>query len=160
MRPRAGMSKRVSKVTIDHDEIQRWAEERDGEPAVVRGTTIIRLDFPGFAGPPKLQRMSWDDWFRLFDEQNLALVYEERTARGIESNFNKLVGRETVDLETGEQIAPPRRRAKQGARTVREARQIRRAQPRTTRSARAKVTRAKKPAKAARRGTRQRASRA
>src|SRR5579884_3999662 len=94
-----------SHVTIDHDQIREWAEARKGKPAVVRGTSIIRLDFPGFAGPPKLQSLSWDQWFRLFDEQNLALVYEETTARGAKSSFNKLIGRETVDLDTGEQVA-------------------------------------------------------
>lgn len=142
------MSNRVTKVTIDHDGIRRWAEKRGGEPAVVRGTSIIRLDFPGYAGPPKLQRMSWDEWFELFDEQNLALLYEEKTARGTKSNFNKLVGRETIDLSTGRLVAPPRRRAKQGARTLREARQVRRAKPRaTSRVTRAKVTRARKARK-------------
>lgn len=152
------MPNRRSNVTIDHDEIREWAEAREGKPAVVRGTTIIRLDFPGFAGPPKLKAISWDEWFRLFDEQNLALVYEERTARGSESSFNKLIGRETVDLETGEKVAPARRRAKQGARTVREAAQMRRGR-RATSAARAKKPRAPKAKKTTRRPTARRASR-
>lgn len=148
-----------SHVTIDHDQIRKWAEARRGKPAVVRDTSIIRLDFPGFAGPPKLKAISWDEWFELFDEQNLALVYEETTARGTKSSFNKLIGRETVDLESGQLVAPPRRRAKQGARTMREARRVRRAPSRTTRSARAKKPRATRAKKSARGSTRQRAGR-
>lgn len=109
------MAKRASKVTIDHDEIRRWAEQRKGKPAIVRGTGIIRLDFPGFSGEKSLAPISWDKWFERFDESNLALVIEETTARGQKSNFNKLIGRETVDLKTGRLTSEPRRRAKQGA---------------------------------------------
>lgn len=106
------MKSRLSKVSIDHDEIRDWAETRRGEPAIVKGTSIIRLDFPGFTGEEKLERISWDEWFQKFDDANLALVFEARTARGQKSNFNKLIGRETVDLQTGELVGPPRRRAK------------------------------------------------
>ena len=50
------MSKAESKVTFDHEEIRRWAEERNAKPACVRGTGkagdigMIRLDFPGYSG--------------------------------------------------------------------------------------------------------------
>lgn len=91
-----------SNTTTDHDTIRKWAEERGGKPAEVASTAkgddvgIIRIDFPGFSGENQLQEISWDDWFRKFDEANLALVYEEETADGQKSNFNKLVGRETA----------------------------------------------------------------
>jgi hypothetical protein len=66
----------------------------------VRGTGgrgdigMLRLDFPGYSGQESLETISWDDWFRKFDERNLALLYQDRTARGQKSNFNKLVARE------------------------------------------------------------------
>jgi ferritin-like metal-binding protein YciE len=88
--------------TTDHDEIRQWAEERGAKPACVRGTGkkggvgMIRLDFPGYTGAEKLQEITWDEWFESFDENNLALVYQEKTARGQQSNFNKLVSRESV----------------------------------------------------------------
>lgn len=90
-------------TTTDHDTIRKWAEERGGKPSEVAATAkgddvgIIRIDFPGFSGEGKLQEVSWDDWFRKFDESNLAFVYEEQTADGQRSNFNKLVGRETAE---------------------------------------------------------------
>ena len=95
---------RVTKVTTDHEVIRRWAEERGAKPARVQGTGakddigIIRLEFPGAPGArdEKLEPISWDDWFRKFDESGLAFVYEETTASGQRSNFNKLVKRETV----------------------------------------------------------------
>ena len=99
----AGSSgKRVSKATIDHEEIRRWAEDRGAHPACVRKTGgkgdigMIRLDFPGYSGAQSLQEIGWDDFFRKFDENRLALVYEEKTARGQKSNFNKLVKRSSV----------------------------------------------------------------
>jgi hypothetical protein len=93
----------TSKVTTDHDEIRRWAEARGAKPAAVRGTGgrgdpgIIRLDFPGYTGADKLEPISWDDWFRKFDQGGLALLHQERTAAGQLSNFNKLVSRETAE---------------------------------------------------------------
>jgi hypothetical protein len=97
------MSKAESKVTFDHDEIRRWAEERGAKPACVRGTGgdgdigMIRLDFPGYSGEKSLEHIDWDEWFRKFDEQNLALLYQETTASGERSNFNKIVSRETAE---------------------------------------------------------------
>ncbi len=94
-------TKAESRMTTDHDEIRRWAEERNAKPACVRvtggrgDTGMLRLDFPGYSGEGKLQPISWDDWFEKFDERNLALLYQETTASGQPSNFNKLVSRET-----------------------------------------------------------------
>jgi hypothetical protein len=88
---------------IDHGQIRKWAERRGAKPACVRGTGgtadpgMIRLDFPGFSGGDSLQEISWDEWFKAFDENNLALLVQEKTKDGEQSNFNKLVSRETVD---------------------------------------------------------------
>lgn len=97
------MSSHQSRTTTSHDEIRRWAEARGAHPACVKGTGgandvgMIRLDFPGYSGGESLQPISWDDWFRAFDENNLALVYQESTSGGERSNFNKLVARETAE---------------------------------------------------------------
>jgi len=95
-------------TTTDHDEIRRWAEERGGKPACVQGTGgkgdigMLRLEFPGKpnAKDAKLQPISWDDFFEKFDERGLALVYQDKTARGQKSNFNKLVSREQGKTRT------------------------------------------------------------
>jgi hypothetical protein len=87
-------------MTTDHEFIRQWAEARRAKPTCVRGTGgggdtgVLRLDFPGYSGRGKLQPISWDDWFEKFDEQNLALLYQEKTRDGKKSNFNKLVSRE------------------------------------------------------------------
>lgn len=99
------MSKSTTHATIDHDEIRSWAEERGARPSVVRnvrgpGPGILRLDLPGYS-EGRLEEIEWDDWFEKFDDSNLAFVYQEQTARGEMSNFNKLVARDSVDLATG-----------------------------------------------------------
>jgi len=95
---------------IDHDQIRRWAESRGAVPARVKGTGqrrgkgdvgMIRLDFPGFSGGESLKPIAWNEWFRQFDANNLALVVQDRTNRGTRSNFNKLVSRDSVQLQSG-----------------------------------------------------------
>ena len=102
----------------NHDEIRRWAEERGAKPARVCGTGgdgdvgMIRLDFPSYSGEESLEEISWVDWFRKFDGSNLALLVQDRTARGEKSNFNKLVSRDTVlqgSRKTGERSNRGRR---------------------------------------------------
>jgi hypothetical protein len=83
----------------DHDQIREWAEQRGAHPACVKGTGakndtgMIRLDFPGYSGKGSLQTISWNAWFKQFDENNLALLVQDTTSRGEQSNFNKLVSR-------------------------------------------------------------------
>jgi hypothetical protein len=94
-----------SKITTDHDEIRNWAEERGGRPAVVRathgkgGTGILRLEFPDApnADDDELEEISWEEFFKKFDEAGLALLHQEKTAGGKKSNFNKLIARETAE---------------------------------------------------------------
>ena len=92
-----------SRSTTDHDEIRRWAEQRSGRPATVKGTEegedagILRIDFPGYGGSDSLQEISWEQFFEKFDETGLAFLYQDQTADGQESRFFKLVRRETAD---------------------------------------------------------------
>jgi hypothetical protein len=87
----------------DHEEIREWAEQRGATPSGVRGTSkgedigMIRLDFPGYSGEGSLEEISWDDWFQQFDEHKLALLVQDETAKGQQSNFNKLVSRKTAE---------------------------------------------------------------
>lgn len=88
-----------AKTTTDHEEIKKWAEARQAKPSVVAHTKktqdvgILRLNFPGYSGETTLSEIPWEEWFEKFDEQNLALLYQEETKDGKPSNFNKLVSR-------------------------------------------------------------------
>jgi len=75
--------------TRDHNEIRRWAEDRGGHPAMVEGTEILRIDF----GEPedKLKQVSWEQFFRVFDDRDLEFLYQDRTQDGGKSRFFKFV---------------------------------------------------------------------
>ena len=96
----------ASRVTTDHEEIRRWAEERGAQPARVRRTGggedpgILRLDFPGYSGGESLEHISWEEFLEKFDDNNLALLYQEQTAQGQRSNFNKLIDRGAAQATT------------------------------------------------------------
>ena len=84
-----------AKKTTDHEEIRRWVEERGGRPARVSGSGkggILRIDF----GEPEesLEEISWDEFFKIFDENNLAFLYQDKTSDGKPSRFNKFVERD------------------------------------------------------------------
>ena len=97
---KSSSSSASSKTTTDHEQIRKWAEERGGKPSCVLGTGgsgdagVLRIDFPGYSGEGKLKPISWDEFFEKFDEENLALLYQEKTKDGEPSNFNKLVNRD------------------------------------------------------------------
>jgi hypothetical protein len=86
--------------TTDHSQIQAWVEKRGGKPATVKGTDkkdnagLLRIDFPGYSGKDTLEAISWDAFFEKFDESKLEFLYQEKTAGGKESRFNKFVSKE------------------------------------------------------------------
>jgi hypothetical protein len=81
-------------VTSEHDEIRRIVEEKGGRPACVRGKEsgdrcLLRIDYPGGAGEDQLEPMDWEEFFQVFDENNLAMAYD--TTRDV--RFTKFVSR-------------------------------------------------------------------
>ncbi len=89
-----------SNTTTDHKKIQAWAEARGGKPATVKSTEkdgeagVLRIDFPGYSGAGSLEEISWEEFFKKFDEKELAFLYQEHTSSGEESRFFKLVSRD------------------------------------------------------------------
>ena len=96
---RRAMAANRGKRTTDHEQIRNWAEARGDSPAIVTRTRsgkgndggVLRIDFPGFSGEGSLEHVSWEEWFRVFDERNLEFLYQQKTASGKPSRFNKLV---------------------------------------------------------------------
>jgi hypothetical protein len=72
--------------TTDHKTIREWAESRGGHPAQVKGTGgLLRIDFG--EPEPSLEKISWDDFFKKFDESNVKFLYDPEK----NSRFNKFV---------------------------------------------------------------------
>jgi Rho termination factor, N-terminal domain len=90
-----------SLATTSHEVIRQWAEERGGRPATVEGTEhgdrlgVLRLDFGD--DTPKLREVSWDEWFRTFDERRLNFIYQEERSDGRQSTFFRLENPERED---------------------------------------------------------------
>ena len=89
-----------SNSTTDHDTIRAQVEKRKGTPATVKGTEnrnensgILRIDFPGYSGKDTLEEISWQEFFKKFDESNLEFLYQEETSTGKPSRFNKFVSK-------------------------------------------------------------------
>ncbi len=76
------------RYTTDHEVIRRWVEERGGWPAKFR-----RIYFPRYVTRGVLPRVRWEEFFRTFEEQRLAFLYQEQTAAGGLSHFFRLVNR-------------------------------------------------------------------
>lgn len=98
-------------ATTDHTVIRRWAESRNGRPSVVKSTKaksksrgqsggLLRIDFN--TPEESLDDVSWDEFFETFDQNNLAFLYQEETASGRKSRFNKFVSRDTVEVEASD----------------------------------------------------------
>lgn len=92
------------KVTIDHKQIQEWAESRGGKPARVKSTSdrggggLLRIDFPDRRGSDALEEISWQSFFETFDERQLAFLYQDQTADGHESRFSKFIERDAAEV--------------------------------------------------------------
>lgn len=85
--------------TIDHEKIRDWIEERGGRPSVVadtwNGTSgMLRVDFENGDAGEILEEISWNDFFRIFDENNLEFLYQEKTVDGRRSRFCKFTERD------------------------------------------------------------------
>src|SRR5215218_3196434 len=82
-------------TTTDHDEIRRWAQERGGRPSLVRTGRgkggILRFDFG--EDDEKLEETSWDEFFRIFDDNDLALLHQDQIGSGQTSRFFKFLAR-------------------------------------------------------------------
>jgi hypothetical protein len=86
-----------AKKITDHDEIRTWAEERGGRPARVADTAgkggggVLRFDFG--EKDDRLEEISWEEFFEIFDDNELALLEQEETKDGKQSRFSKFVNR-------------------------------------------------------------------
>jgi hypothetical protein len=81
---------RINRITTNHREIKKWVESHDGKPAITdhpdakRDKVGLRITFSSrkeetvlTASKPTFH-VSWDKFFKLFEEKNLAFSYVDR----------------------------------------------------------------------------------
>ncbi|MGF1621959.1 MAG: hypothetical protein ACFCUR_15250 [Rhodomicrobiaceae bacterium] len=87
------------KITTDHEKIKKWAAMRGAVPSTAGSTeqsdrgTALRFGFQN--KEEDLEPLSWDEFFAAFERNNLAFLYQDRTATGRASRFHKFVARNT-----------------------------------------------------------------
>ena len=89
----------MAEMTTNHETIRKWAEKKGGKPAAVARTHqggdvgIVRIMFPDApqSEHQALTEISWEEFFKEFEQRKLALIYEE------DSLFSKIIGRDTVE---------------------------------------------------------------
>lgn len=88
-----------SRKTTDRSAIKKWAEARKGVPAFVKGTEngddgVLRIHFPQASNnDDNFDKIDWDQFFDSFEENKLAMVYQEEKQNGEKSTFYKFVNR-------------------------------------------------------------------
>lgn len=86
-----------SNKTKDHETIKNWVIHRNGVPVKVEGTGgkegsgLLRIHFPEQSQESNLKKISWDEFFDIFDKNNLTFLYQDKKEGGEESTFNKFV---------------------------------------------------------------------
>jgi hypothetical protein len=92
-----------AKATTNHDQIRKWVEKRGGHPAVVASTEnsrgrdggLLRIDYdePGGNDDDRLRRIRWDEFFRIFDDNDITFLHDPAD----DSRFSKFVAKESAD---------------------------------------------------------------
>ena len=90
----------MAHALTDHEMIRRWAEARGARPARVRKgrlaslnatTDDLCLEIPGTSPAGTVELITWNEWFRQFDDHELALLIENSSRQP--STFNLLIKR-------------------------------------------------------------------
>ena len=72
------------KITTDRNVIEKWAKARHGWPAIVRTATNVGVEmalsivFPDGEDRESANKISWEEFFEKFDQQNLVFMYREK----------------------------------------------------------------------------------
>jgi hypothetical protein len=98
-------------ATTDHQEIKKWAEKFKGKPEIIpnseteTGAIGIRIDFPGkmddtyLSDDHKPKHISWDEFFRIFEDEGLAMEYEDGNHFEDPSEAYRFILRNNLSLE-------------------------------------------------------------
>jgi hypothetical protein len=78
-------------ITIEHEQIIDWTQSRGGRPAINResGNPSPVISFSNEANGA----VSWEEWMSVFDRDEWAFIYQDRTSEGEPSLMWKIIPR-------------------------------------------------------------------
>jgi hypothetical protein len=79
--------------TTNHEEIRAWAAGRGGMPAIIEGTEA-GLCFDWGESDNDIMRLTWSEFFDIFEEQGLAFAHIEED----DSSVYEFVPRQEVGI--------------------------------------------------------------
>ncbi len=100
-----------TRTTTDHEQIKLWVEERGGHPARVKGPAVegssgvLLIDYPGYSSTQTLEAISWHEFFKGFEENELAFLCQDEKKAGSQTRFSKLVNRDAPPQWKGPVVA-------------------------------------------------------
>lgn len=91
------MEKIHALATTDQTKIIKWTEKRGGKPAIVdtkkdaRSTAgVLKIKFSDSKNE-SLSTISWDNFFEIFESNQLEFLFQEATKDGDQSRFFKFI---------------------------------------------------------------------
>jgi hemerythrin-like domain-containing protein len=83
-------------LTTDPEIIKKWVKDRDGKPGEIKGeqengTGILRFDFSEEKNDHELHYLQWPSFFKKFQDQDLALAYQEESKTGEISLYHQFI---------------------------------------------------------------------
>jgi hypothetical protein len=90
-----------TRATTDRETIRQWVSERGGMPSMLRRTNhaaedTLLINFPNDGSDEPAIDISWADFFRHFDDRNLAFIYQESLPDAEDAQVYQLVDRYTL----------------------------------------------------------------
>lgn len=78
-------------ITIEHASIIEWTQTRGGHPAMQR--PAVQAPLPVIAFSNEDGEVSWEEWISVFDHDEWAFIYQDRTPEGELSRIWKIIPR-------------------------------------------------------------------
>ena len=84
------------KVTVDKERMKQWIEAYHGWPALkisppgLEPSSSLRIGFPGCEDREQLAIVSWEEFFKIFEQENLAFLYQDPPRSDLSTSYTFL----------------------------------------------------------------------
>jgi len=65
---------------------------------------VLLIEYPGYSSTQTLEAISWDEFFKGFEENELAFLYEDEKKAGSKTRFSKLINRDAAQPQNRQAV--------------------------------------------------------